>query len=244
MKRLRTLVLLLPLVGCNGIQPNPTSPIVEIPALTPTAIRITVLAGELPVGGGSTELLIETVSSGAVAANVPVTLSVDAGELSTGHVTTDRTGHARVRWTGTKQATVTGASGSLTVSTVIPVAQPVVPPPPSPVPPSPRRPRPDPPPPPAPPQLGVTLTADPRQVRVGQQTLLTARVTNLAAGETVLAYQWDWEGTGPFVPDDTSAANFRGHVYTDDGVKNARVLVLTSQGRSTSAATDVFVVSP
>jgi hypothetical protein len=80
-------------------------------------------------------------------------------------------------------------------------------------------------------------------VLVGEQTLFTARVTNLAAGETVLAYQWDWDGTGPFVSDDTSAANFRSHVYPEDGVKTARVLVLTSQGRSTSAGTDVFVVN-
>ena len=238
-------VLLVCLVaaGCNGISPNPMSPTVETPTIAATAIRLTVMGGELPIGGGSTELLIETSGSGGVASNVVVHLSVDEGELSASEVTTDRTGHARTRWTGTKPATLTGASGSLTATAPILVAQPVVfPPLPSP-PRPPRPPAPDPVP-PTPPALTVTLTATPRQVLVGQPTTLTASVTNLLPGETVLAYQWDWEGTGTFASDETSAGNTRMHPYTSDGVKAPRVLIQTSSGRSTSDGTQVFVVMP
>ena len=74
-------------------------------------------------------MLIETVGGATAAANVTVTLSVDEGDLAASEVTTDRTGHARTRWTGTKPATLTGASGALTATAPILVAQPVVFPP-------------------------------------------------------------------------------------------------------------------
>lgn len=238
------LLVCLVAAGCNGIQPNPMSPTVETPTIAATALRLTVLAGELPIGGGTTELLIETVGGGIAAANVTVQLSVDEGELAASEVTTDRTGHARTRWTGTKPATLTGASGSLTATAPILVAQPVVFPDPPRPPRPPRPPAPDPPSPPPPPALTVTLSADPRQVLVLQPTTFTARVANLNAGEVVLAYQWDWEGTGTFTPDETSAGNTRTHAYTDDGIKAARVLIQTSSGRSTTGGTQVFVVLP
>jgi hypothetical protein len=233
------------IAGCNGITPNaPSVPVPDAPSLAPTLIRITVMAGQLPIGGGSTDLLIETVASGAVAANVHVILSVDEGELSAGEVITDRTGHAKVQWNGTRRATVTGTSGSLITSTAIPVAQPVVFPPVPPPPPPPRRPPPDPPPPPPPPapkELTLTLTATPRQAFVGEEVLLTTRMDHLNPGEIVLAYQWDWTGDGTV--DDTSAQSYRSHVYTAAGVTSPEVVAITSTGRSATGTATVFVVN-
>ena len=235
--------------GCHGIEPNPTSPSsAPRSPVAATAIQIVVMPGELPIGGGTATLQISTVASGGtvVAPGVAVALRVDGGELSTAGVTTDATGHARLTWTGTHAATVTADAGTLSASTPIRVAAPVVLPPDVPPtrPPAPPAPEPLPPQPPAPPALTVTVSPNPRQLTVGFPTRLTADVTGFQSGETVLAYQWDWAGGAVFTANETSAGHTRQHFYTTDGVKTPVVVVRTSQGRSATATTNVFMVSP
>ncbi len=121
-RRLPALALGLILAGCHDIPPNPTSPTPGTGALvTPTAIQIVVIPGQLPVGGGTAEINIATTAANgtAVAPAVEVRLSVDGGELSVTNVTTDRTGHAKVTWTGTNGATVTAEAGALTKTVTI-----------------------------------------------------------------------------------------------------------------------------
>lgn len=233
--------------GCHGIQPNPTSPSAVVTSpVTPTAIQIVVTPGELPIGGGTATLVISTVASSGtvVAPGVTVSLRVDGGELSTSNVTTDETGHARLTWTGTKKATVTAESGSLTNTATIGVNEPVVFPPDTP--PAPRpTPPPLPPQPPQPPQpdpLTLSVTPVPQQVVVNTPVTLTATVGKLQPGEVVLAYNWDWNGDE--VIEETSAGPSRGHIYSTDGIKGPKVQALTNQGRSAIASTRVYVVTP
>lgn len=245
---LAIVALALAAAGCHGIEPNPTSPSTARSPIAPTAIQIVIMPGELPIGGGTADVLISTTAGAGsiVSPAITVRLSVDGGELSSGEVTTDSTGHARLTWTGTSNATVTAASGAISSTAAIKVNVPFVPPPqPPPTLPPPRpTPEPLPPQPTPPPALSVTVSANPQQVQMGLPTTLTAQVSNLQAGETVLAYQWDWEGGTTFSADETTAGNSRQHIYVTDGVKTPVVLVQTSSGRTASASTRVFVVKP
>jgi hypothetical protein len=115
--RLPALALGLLLAGCHDIPPNPASPTPGTGALvTPTAIQIVVIPGQLPVGGGTAEISIATTAANGttVAPAVAVRLSADGGDLSAAAVITDRTGHGKVTWTGTNRATVTAEAGALT----------------------------------------------------------------------------------------------------------------------------------
>jgi transcriptional regulator with XRE-family HTH domain len=90
-----------------------------------------------------------------------------------------------------------------------------------------------------------TVHASPLQVAAGSMTTLSASVSNLRAGESVTAYQWDWEGAGKGTTfDETSIANSRSHVYPTDGIRNPIVQILTSAGRSATGSGRVIVFKP
>lgn len=230
--------------GCHGITPNalPTAP--ASVTLTASNILITSSPGELPIGGGTTTIRLEVRTiDGRTVKDVPVTLEVTGGTLEQTMLVSDSTGHALTTWQGTASATVRASSatatgeGAITVNLPIPIPPPSVPPPPAP------RPPPDPPPPAPEPALGLTLSAYPTQVLVDWFTILTASaVTHLHSGETVVAYQWDFDGDG--TANETSITPSRSVAYTASGIVVPSVTVQTSQGRSASASVRLVVFKP
>jgi hypothetical protein len=111
---------------------SPTSPPTQaVPSVD--EIHITPAVGQLPAGGGSVEIIVETIALKpyAAAPRVSVALQASGGDLSASAVTTDATGHARVTWTGTTSATITAQAGSITAETALTVFVPPPTPPPS-----------------------------------------------------------------------------------------------------------------
>ncbi len=250
-RRLPALALGMFLAGCHDVPPNPTSPTPGTGALvTPTAIQIVIIPGQLPVGGGTAEISISTTAANGatVAPAVAVRLSADGGELSATNVTTDRTGHGKVTWTGTNRATVTAEAGALTQTAAIVVADPFVPPPaPAPTP-RPPAPEPLPPLPPIPPQpvplpdpvVLVTLSAAPQPAGLSEPVTLTAHVsTNLTAG---LVTQYEW--VVPGFPPETTVTNTKTVSYTTIGQRLATVTARTANGTHASDDVTFTVTAP
>jgi hypothetical protein len=246
MTTMRYAVLAVALLSCacHGIAPNPLPTSPAPAALTATNILVTPIPGELPIGGGLAQIRIEVRTiDGRVVTDVPVTLSVDGGNLASTALISDATGHGLTTWTGTASATVRATSATasgealIKVNTPIVLPPPSVPPPPTPVPP------PDPPPAPAPPALTVTVTSLSEQVALGSLAVFRADITNLhtGAGETVLAYTWSW---GDKTPDETTTARNWSHTYATDGIQAPKVTILTSEGRITSATGRVVIYIP
>jgi PKD repeat protein len=248
-----TRLALVGLVGvvaaaCNGISPNPTSPIVPAVPVAATQIQMVFSPGELPSGGGTAEISIATTAgNGAtVAPQVPVHLSVDGGELSTADVTTDGTGHATLTWTGTHGATVTAQAGTLSTSTSIRVTDPTEfpkPPPPtrtpSPRPPEPAPPTPPPPPPPPPvPSNGVTVSfsVSPQVPTAGEPATFSVAVAS-RPDSPVVAYAWDFTEDGG--TDSTSATP--SFTFTSNGRRTVSVRITVADGRSTTDVGGVTV---
>lgn len=242
-RRLLLLALGVLVSACHGIE-HLESPVAPARSSVPTRLTVVQSPGEVPVGGGSALLIIEALGSDGAGVSTPVALSVEGGTLAADSVTTDRTGHATGSWNGTSSATLTARAGDLiTVSTIRVLAPVVLEPPSVPRPPTPQ-PEPTPLPTPAP-AVSMVIAASPLQVAVGSATTLSVSVSNLNAGESVTAYQWDYEGTGKGATfDETSIASARAHVYATDGIKNPIVQVLTSTGRSVSGTGRVIVFKP
>jgi hypothetical protein len=228
--------------ACHGIAPSTPSLISPTPvSQTPTALRVVPEPAQLPIGGGTALVRVELVAGVTGVQNTRVTLAASSGALSRADVLTDSTGHATVDWSGQESGTITAVAGAITGTA--PIIVEVPPPPPPNVPPilQPPLPPPTPLPPPAP-ALTVTAMASPLQVAISTPVTLTAVVDNLHSGETVTAYQWDWDGGG--VVDETTVAAVRAHTYTSDGIMAPKVTILTSSGRSTSASGRVIVYRP
>jgi hypothetical protein len=232
------------LSACHGIEYPPTSPTPPARSQTPVKMFVTMSPGELPVGGGSARLIVEALGADGSGVETPVTLSASGGELGAAQLQTDRTGHVTGSWVGTQTATLTATAGDVVAISSLRVSEPIKLPPPS-VPPAPT-PTPTPEPLPTPtPALSLVIDASPLQVAAGTATTLSASVSNLRAGESVTAYQWDYEGAGKGTTfDETSVANARAHVYATDGIRNPIVLVLTSAGRSVTGTGRVIVFKP
>lgn len=231
-------VLLMGLAGCHDIEhlTAPTPP----PARSQTPVKMFVVMspGELPVGGGSALLIVEVTGTDGLGVETPVTLSASVGELGTSELRTDKTGHATGSWAGTQTATLTARAGDVITVSSLKVNEPTKLPPPS----QPRPPTPQPEPTPIPtppPSIIVSLAATPPQVAVGGTSTLSATVSNLGAGESVIAYQWDWEGDKTV--DDTGIDASRPHTFTADGIIRPTVRVLTSSGRSATGIGQVVV---
>ena len=243
MRHLVLVASLAVLVSCNDIAPSPTAP--PAPQVTtsgiPTRIGIVASPGELPVGGGSARIFIETVNGSGSAPLVRVNLASTEGTLSESSITTDATGHGSVRWDGTKTSTITATAGELTTTMDLRVHVPQVFPPSTPPPP---RPPPELPPtiPPAPAPPGLTLSSNSGTVAVGSSLMFTAAVSELNAGETVLYYQWDLDGDGD-VEKTTTVNTAASPVYDAHGPLTARVNIATSTGRTASAGRGIVVTN-
>jgi hypothetical protein len=228
----------LVLSACHGIEPTPTSPAPSARSQTPVKMFVSMSPAQLPVGGGSALLIVEALGADGSGVETSVSLSASGGELGTSQLQTDRTGHATGSWAGKETATLTATAGEVVAISSLRVIEPTKLPPPS-VPPPPT-PTPEPTPlPPIPPALTVSVAASPARVPVGGSSTLTVTVGNLNAGETVTAYQWDWEGDKTI--DDTGIDPSRAHVFPVDGVIAPVVRVLTSSNRSASATGQVIV---
>jgi len=235
--------------ACGEVPPSPTSPSVEVPVPTVPAtapqvskLSLTVFTGNLYQPGGAVEITVYTGTAQAAIGNVVVELSATEGSLSETSVTTDRTGHATARWTGTKNATIQARVADLTQAVDV-VAPPPVAPPPTPRP----RPTPTPTPTPAPtpvvPQPVVTLVPSAPTVLVGGTLTFTATVTNLNPGDSVAYYQWRLNG-GTNAEATTTVNTRTSAAYTTHGPAAASVTVTTTQGLTATGNVNVLVVSP
>jgi hypothetical protein len=246
MPRLAVLVAAsaLGLSACHGIEHTPTSPTPPARSQTPVKMFVSMSPAQLPIGGGSALLIVEALGADGSGVETSVTLSASGGELGAAQLQTDRTGHATGSWAGKETATLTATAGEVVAISSLRVIEPTKLPPPSVPPPPTPTPEPDPLPTPTP-ALSIVIVASPLQVAAGSLTTLSASVSNLRAGESVTAYQWDWEGAGKGTTfDETSIANSRPHVYATDGIRNPIVLVLTSAGRSVTGTGRVIVFKP
>jgi hypothetical protein len=231
-------VLLIGLAGCHGIEHLTAPAPAPERSQTPVKMFVVMSPGELPVGGGSALLIVEATGVDGLGVETPVTLNASGGELGTSELRTDKTGHATGSWAGTQTATLTATAGDVIAVSSLRVIEPTKLPPPS----EPRPPTPQPEPTPLPtpaPSLSVSVSATPSQVAVGGTSTLSATVSNLRAGETVIAYQWDWEGDKTV--DDTGIDASRAHVFPTDGIIAPTVHVLTSSGRSATGSGQVIV---
>jgi hypothetical protein len=240
------LALVMVTAACHDPATAPSAPPApEVQAVAPTRISLIASPGELPAGGGSARIFIETAAGSAVAPRIAVNLTASNGALDQGQVVTDDTGHASVGWNGTTTSTITAVAGGVTSSMDVRVIVPPPPIPPSPVPPP--RPTPTPTTPsPSPTQdpVNVTLRADRTTVPVGGAVSFTATVSQLQPGETITMYRWDLDGdgtdegtTGPEGNVRTSAA------YTAHGPVDAKVTVTTSAGRTANTIRQIVVTN-
>jgi hypothetical protein len=241
MRRLLLGVLLaVSAAACSDANSSPIDPTPPPPPVSPTVIALVMSPGELPTGGGTARVYIETRGGSQPAPNVRVTLSASGGALSGQEVVTDSTGHADVTWTGTQSATLTaagaGLSSTLTLRVTPPVVLPPLPPPPTPAPTP--TPTPDPTPLPTPPVgLIVTLRPASQTVATGVLQAYIASESNLQGNEQVIGYQWEFE-TGATA---TTAGNARNYAYSTHGVKNPKVTILTNLGRTATGTGTVVI---
>jgi hypothetical protein len=230
-------------VACHDIESTNVTPTGPMPPVSPTTINLSMSPGQLPVGGGTAFVYVETTGGSQPAANVRVSLRASSGELSASDVRTDTSGHATVTWTGKQTATLTAEAGSLSRTYELLVTPPATLPPPStPPPPSPVPPPPTPPPTPPPvPTFTVTLTPERASTPVNTDVGFLVAVSNLQAGETVMAYQWDCTGDGTI--DATTTTPGRRCTYAAHGVFNPSVRVRTSLDRDVTATTRIVVTN-
>ena len=243
MRRLILSFVGLTVAACGDPPPSPTAPPgPDVPAVTATRIALVSTPGELPIGGGSARIFIETAAGSLAAPRVTVSLSATSGVLDQQQVTTDTTGHAAVSWTGNETATINASSGSLSTSTNVRVLLPAVfipsPPPPAPPPPVPT-----PEPPPGPPTLRVTLRAGRSITPVGTDVDLYATIdpNSLMAGESILAYQWDCDGDKTF--ETTTVGAMKLCRYNTHGTVQSSVNALSSASRSATATVPLVVTN-
>lgn len=93
-----------------------------------------------------------------------------------------------------------------------------------------------------PPPVTVSLTSSAPSVAVGATLTFTAAVGSLMAGETVVAYQWDLDGTVGYESTTTTSPRVSGVYVAPPGLFTATVKVTTSTGR-TATATVGYVVT-
>jgi hypothetical protein len=200
MRRWLPSVLVVALAGCEGPSyfPQPAAAPSADPA--PTAIAIVFSPPELPIGGGEAVVHLATTVGTGTAARARLIVTASEGELSTGEVTTDGTGHAKVFWRGTRSSVITAAAGDVQTSaevrvqtpqTLPPMPPPQLPPPAPPV-------DPQPPSPPGPATVSVTLTATPGTVLIGQTVTFVATARTNAEAGAIRSYSWDLDGDGAF----------------------------------------------
>jgi hypothetical protein len=245
-------VVVMMVSGCNGIQPNPSSPTVADVVVTATRLAIVLMPAELPAGGGTARVMIETTGGGVVAPNVAVQLQASSGELSATSITTDRTGHAQLDWTGTSPGTLTATAGELTTTFAIRfIGSAPAPPPPGPGP-SPPRPRPPPPPPPppgpppgppAPPpgpagDLVLTITPSPANPDASQSVTWTATLSSSTGAAVPFMDRFGWDVDGDSLPEHTEPSPV---VTYAAGTYTAFLQVLTSDQRAVQATRSITV---
>ncbi len=196
------------LAGCTRSSPTaPAAPAAPPPAVAAAAVFLAPNSWDMPAGGGSLLLDIATSASTAgnvVAPDIEVELSASSGTLSDTRSRTDRTGHAKVTWTGTSSATITARAGDVvgTAAIRVPSPPPTAPPPnPNPVP----SPAPSPAPEPTPGLLVVTIFPSPRG---GDAVTPIAFFAQVRAADNrqlgPLTYAWDFESDG--IVDSTETA--------------------------------------
>lgn len=241
------LVVALP-IACG--HPGPVSPTTPTPIAPPAAvkaIRLTPSTGELPIGGGSLEIKIETVGNlygTIVAPDVPVELSASDGALTATTAKTDQTGHAKVSWTGTKSAEITARAGEVSGAMTIHVAtvQSPIPPGPAPAPPPTPTPTPIPPTPPGQPSVSVALTATPSTVLVNEMVTFSAASTVNAEAGSIRYYAWDLDGDGVYEIAQGGATQTRS--YPTSGTRTVSVIATSTSWTTGAATTTVTVNDP
>jgi hypothetical protein len=223
--------------GCEGPAPNPPSPLAPsaASAAAPTRINIVVSPAELPPGGGTAIVRIETVAGTSQAApNARVALSASAGELEASEVTTDGTGHGQVTWRGTTSAIITARSGEVEATGRISIVVPNALPPPS----QPRPPAPVPPPPPPPPVvLSATINSTPANPTTLDVVTLTVQLQNSDGSAVPAIATYAWTG----VTQSTVASPAQAFPVSTNAVG---VTVTTADGRTVTASGTVSVVHP
>ena len=88
----------------------------------------------------------------------------------------------------------------------------------------------------------MALRITPSEVLIRENATFHAIVTNLASGDSVIGYQWDWDGNGTV--DLTTLDPTRSHEYTTDGVKTPAVTILTALGARATGQGRVVVGMP
>jgi PKD repeat protein len=220
--------------ACDGPMPNPASPLAPTAAVpaVPTRINLVVSPAELPVGGGTAIVRIETVvGTSQVAPNARVTLTASGGELDAGEVTTDQTGHARVNWTGTSDATITARAGEVVGTSTVKIAVPQLPPPPS----TPRPPAPTP-----EPTLTATIAATPTAPLTTTPVTFSAtlRYSDASTPPAISTYAWDFGAAG------TSTAAAPVVTFATPGTYPVSVTVTTANGKTVTASSSIGVERP
>jgi hypothetical protein len=225
--------------ACEGPAPNPPSPLAPsaASAAIPTRINIVVSPAELPPGGGTAIVRIETVAGTSQAApNARVALSASAGELEASEVTTDSTGHAQVSWSGTTSTTITARYGEIEATGRISIVVPNALPPPS----QPRPPAPVPPPPPPPPVvLSATINSTPANPTTLDVVTLTVQLQNSDGSAVPAIATYAWTGV------QAGQATVASPAQTFPAGTNAvGVTVTTADGRTLQATANVSAVRP
>jgi hypothetical protein len=154
---------------------------------------------------------------------------------------TDDSSTAKTVWTGNDGGEIVASAGAVSGRATVVVFPPdTVPAPPTPQPP----PLPEPPPDSGPPipALAVQVTADSGQVLVNGGTTIRTRVSGLNAGESVIAYQWDFTNNGSI--DATTLYPDRDVQYTQHGLVTTKVSVTTNQQRTGSGTVQIVVHHP
>lgn len=241
-------LLALTLAGCGNS--SPTAPTKPLPA-TVGGIFLVPSSLEVPIGGGSVDIVIATATTpggGVIAPNVDLDLTATSGALSATHVRTNSEGRASVTWSGEQTATVRAVAGELFATSVIRVAEPAPTPEPEPTPVPNPTPNPSPTPSPAPVPRKILVSVgvsgplvpnEPADTYPAGVTLdFTGAVTsNGAALPTSLSWGWDFDGDGtidaitPGENDETGTRmlGFTTHVYAP-GVYHPAVTALPLGG--------------
>jgi hypothetical protein len=213
-------------VGCGDTPASPSPLVLPSPvAATLGRISLVPAQGDLPIGGGSTVVHVETSNSGGgvPVANVAVTLSASTGKLEATSLTTDSTGHARVTWTGTETATITATAGEVNGTVQVNVATPFVPPP---TPPQPTR-----------PPATVVATISPTAAIIDQPVTFAVSLTT-SSGSVPAVRQYTWTGAQPADAARPSAT------FTATGSYPVSVAVRLADGRTIEASATVVVGLP
>lgn len=235
-------VLAVLATACGGS--SPTAPSTPAPALG--AILLVPNGLEVPIGGGSVDIIVATATApggGVIAPNVDINLTTSAGTLSVTHVRTNSDGRALVTWTGQQTTTVRASAGELFATSVIRVAEPVPVPTPEPTPtPTPNptpNPNPAPAPTPGPGGLFATITATPSTVLEGDTVSFSVRLDSASGANIppIATFAWDLDGNGTI--DSTAAAPT--FTYPVARFYVPRVTLTTTDGRTVQSATSVDV---